>query len=136
MNKADNDEPGRDRDLKRIITDLNRLDQQQVGKRGEPQLLYPSDRKRYDLSRGTVGSAALITGLACWFLPLIILTPGMAELAFFNGILAIILGAIGFKIPGNRGMSIAGFVLGCIYMFFFLLGIRWAFILTEAFRSG
>jgi len=67
MNKADNDEPGRDRDLKRIIVDLNRLDQQQVGKRGEPQPLYPSDRKRYGLSRGIpaiVVAMRVIGGLA------------------------------------------------------------------------
>ena len=72
--------------------------------------------------RNKYGQWALEAGLACWLLPLIF--SQTRGLSLCMALLAILFGAVGTNVPQNRGMAIAGLVLGGLYVFLFILGLR------------
>jgi len=64
-----------------------------------------------------MGITALVLSLAAWPLSFLFAFPGLIA-----GILAIIFGAIGMKRDNGKGLAIAGFVVGIVYVIFFLIG--------------
>lgn len=89
--------------------------EQEKAERAQARLLSRAERNRQQ-----AGPTALVCGLSCWVLGLLL---RWSWFALGLAVMGVIVGGIGLGIPERRGQSIAGFILALVYCFLVLVGV-------------